>query len=70
MEDMQVPKFISDIVVLKDTYLSYTSIEQNSIMKGFAKQLTLETYACLIQGTEKFRLVSPVFKQHLYSGVR
>ena len=29
-----------------------------------------ETYICLTTGNEIFRLVSPVFKQNMYSGVR
>ena len=28
----------------------------------------METYSCIIFGTETFRLVSPLFKQNMYSG--
>ena len=30
----------------------------------------METYSCVTQGTELYKLISPVFKQNVYSGVR
>ena len=30
----------------------------------------METYSCVISGVETFKMVSPVFNQNLYSGVR
>lgn len=28
-----------------------------------------ERYVCLVKGKEEFRIVSPVYKQNIYSGV-
>lgn len=70
MNDIEAPFFINDTLDLLDTYLSHTNTNNTESMNPFAKQLTAETYVCSLRGAEKFRLVSPVFKQNMYSGVR
>jgi len=33
------------------------------------KQVQNEQYICLLKGEESFKLVSPIFRKHLYAGV-
>ena len=70
MADLVVPEFISGTLSLFDTYLSHTNTNNTAEMNPFVKQLTAETYICSILGTEKVRMVAPIFKQNMYSGVR
>ena len=53
-----------------DSYWSYFSKGFEDEMKDFARQHQMETYKCVITGAETFKMVSPVFNQNLYSGVR
>lgn len=69
-EDYEVPEFISKTLKLEDSYLSYYHEDNNDELKGFPKQHSSEIYACVTQGMEVYRLVSPIFKQNMYSGVR
>mmetsp|Transcript_10933 Transcript_10933/g.18275 ORF Transcript_10933/g.18275 Transcript_10933/m.18275 type:complete len:127 (-) Transcript_10933:415-795(-) len=69
--EYEVPTFLADIIPLSSVFLSYQRLDSNDIYKGFAKQAYMETYTCLTRGdSEVFRIVSPIFKQNMYSGVR
>jgi len=66
----EVPEFISNSVNHNNIFLNFFGESSNYRLKGFAYSVTEETYVCLTTGNEIFRLVSPVFKQNMYSGVR
>lgn len=65
-----MPEFMATFLEHEDTYLSYYNEERNEELKSLAVQQNQETYSCVTQGEEIYRLVSPVFKQNMYSGVR
>lgn len=66
----EVPEFISDTLKFNNIYLNFFGESSNYRLKGYAYAVTEETYVCLTTGNEIFRLVSPVFKPNVYSGVR
>lgn len=66
----EVPEFIFDTLHFHDVYLSFYGEESHEEKKEFAKQQKRESYFCVTHGVEVFRLVSPVFRQNMYSGVR
>jgi hypothetical protein len=69
-KDYVFPDFINSTILLEDTWLSYTSTGTNKDVKGKARQQQYESYYCVTKGIERFRFVSPIFKQNMYSGVR
>ena len=64
MKDYQQPYFISSYLRIKSIGLTYW---------GEFKRKPLfnhdERVVCVVQGKEKFRMVSSIFKQNMYSGV-
>lgn len=67
MADIEVPSFIEDILPFQDAYLSYTSSSDNAELKTLSTETKKETYSCVVRGSEVFRLVSPVYRQNMYS---
>lgn len=69
-KDYEFPDFINDFLAIEDTWMSYTSTGTNRESKGKARQQGYESYYCVTKGIERFKFVSPIFKQNMYSGVR
>lgn len=66
----EVPEFLFDTIKFDDAFLSFLSEDSHEDAREFATQQKMESYFCVTHGEELFRLVSPVFKQNMYSGVR
>lgn len=64
------PQFMEIFSPVRDYYFSHTSLKSHRMQKTNAVQLDGEVYVCQIQGRERFKLVAPVFKQNMYSGIR
>jgi hypothetical protein len=64
-DDFEKPDFIARILRLRKSGLTIWPMTP----RRKAVQSDRERYACVVQGKEEFRLVSPVFKQNIYSGV-
>lgn len=65
VKDYTRPMFMQ--TVLRPRHTGITVQEQ---FKGRSPQvMDKERYLCVVTGSEEFRLVSPVFKQNIYSGV-
>ena len=62
--DYQKPTFISSILRNRITGIT---IWKNFVRKPEFKDR--ERYVCVVDGIEEFRLVSPLYKQNIYSGV-
>lgn len=63
-KDYSKPTFISRILRNRLTGLT--------IWKDFVRKPEYkdrERYICVVDGTEEFRMVSPLYKQNIYSGV-
>jgi hypothetical protein len=63
-QDIVKPLFISNLVRNRATGLTiWKSFDRKSEYKE------KERYHCVVKGEETFRIVSPVYKQNIYSGV-
>lgn len=67
MSDIIIPDAINEILPFQDAYLSYTTSRDNNDMKDLAFELVKETYTCQVRGSEIFRIVSPIYRQNMYS---
>jgi len=64
-DDIIRPQFLSKVVRPR-----FTGITVWPSFKGRVPDVRdRERYFCVVKGKEEFRLVSPVFKQNIYSGV-
>jgi hypothetical protein len=64
-DDIIRHQFISKVVIPR-----FTGITVWPSFKGRVPDVRdRERYFCVVKGKEEFRLVSPVFKQNIYSGV-
>ena len=64
LSDFVKPQFITKVLRNRLTGLT---IQPNYVRKPEYKER--ERYYCVINGREEFRIVSPIFKQNIYSGV-
>lgn len=76
-KDYIIPSFINDTLILKDVVLASLHEKVNDDLNGYANQVSRETYRCIVTGSKneeepaaKLRLISPIFKQNMYSGSR
>ena len=65
------PEFISKVLRARHTGLTvwpdFTNTNGQSVRRPEVRDR--ERYVCVVKGSEEFRLVSPVYKQNIYSGV-
>ena len=70
-QDYEIPSFLSDTIRHRDSFMQYQDVNTNIDYKSLAYQTYHETYVCLVSGKpEIYKLVSPVFRHNMYSGVR
>ena len=70
MKDIEAPEFIAGILKHESTYFSYMDKTQNDLLQPFAHEQELEGYSCVVRGHNKYRIVSPIFRQNLYAGAK
>ena len=64
-EDFTRPAFLTKLLSSRHTGITVWP----SFPKRKAEVKDRERYICVVKGKEEFRLVSPVYKQNIYSGV-
>ena len=76
-KDIELPPFIKNTLKLLDISIASEHESVNEDLNGYANQVGREIYRCIVTGSQdsggpaaKIRLVSPIFKQNMYSGSR